>query len=257
MEKRTCVIFCRCGAGLTADRVKGVTETLKGLPADVYELHDLCAFTLNERDFLENIGREYASKIVIACYPRAVKYLFIQNKISFGSYHLINLREAPDNTAYGELKNLLAPEEGTGNYTVKVSGLRVPSWYPVVDVSRCTLCGQCSRFCLFGVYQFDRKSLRVVSPLSCKNNCPACGRACPSSAIIFPKVPETSMLAGAEPSETPGEINSGNNPVLFEKLRERNKNRKTIFASDLLKIAEEEKQKALEELKTAESKKDE
>jgi NAD-dependent dihydropyrimidine dehydrogenase PreA subunit len=256
MEKRTCVIFCRCGAGLNADRELRLAETLKGLPADVYELHDLCGFSLNEKEFLENIGREYAHKIIVACYPRAVKCLFIQNKISFGSYEVINLREEPENTVAGKIRVLPGMEEGRADYTVKISGLKVPSWYPVVDTSRCTLCGQCSRFCLFGVYRFDKKSLSVVSPLSCKNNCPACGRACPSSAIIFPKVPEASILAGAEPYEAQEVIRSGSNSVLFEKLRERNKNRKSIFESDLVKLAEEEKQKVLEELKKQESKKD-
>jgi ferredoxin len=37
----------------------------------------------------------------------------------------------------------------------------------------------------------------VIHPESCKNNCPACARICPETAIIFPKVGEN-PINGAE-----------------------------------------------------------
>ncbi|MBT3278779.1 MAG: 4Fe-4S binding protein [Phycisphaerales bacterium] len=63
-------------------------------------------------------------------------------------------------------------------------------WYPVLDRELCTACGQCVSFCLFGVYRKDGETVQVVEPTKCKNNCPACARACPQKAIIFPKCDE-------------------------------------------------------------------
>lgn len=60
-------------------------------------------------------------------------------------------------------------------------------WFPVIDYSRCTACGQCRNFCLFGVYGQQEGRVVVERPGQCKPHCPACGRVCPACAIIFPK----------------------------------------------------------------------
>ncbi|MDK1030958.1 MAG: hypothetical protein QGD94_03035 [Planctomycetia bacterium] len=61
-------------------------------------------------------------------------------------------------------------------------------WYPVLDYSRCTNCGQCRNFCLFGVYSISPEGeIRVENPDNCKPNCPACARICPEVAVIFPE----------------------------------------------------------------------
>jgi hypothetical protein len=57
---------------------------LKNLDIDVYELHDLCAFSVNEKEVLNTIGSKYQQKIVVACYPRAVKNMLIQSGVDFG-----------------------------------------------------------------------------------------------------------------------------------------------------------------------------
>jgi NAD-dependent dihydropyrimidine dehydrogenase PreA subunit len=62
-------------------------------------------------------------------------------------------------------------------------------WFPVIDYDRCTDCRQCANFCLFGVFSTDDGGVRVANPASCKTNCPACARMCPSAAIIFPHYP--------------------------------------------------------------------
>lgn len=249
MEGKTCLIFCRCGAGifsgLESDKLAAV---LKNLQADVYELHDLCALSLNEKELLTTLGRKYDHKIVIACYPRAIENLFSQNEIDFGVYTVINFRELMAQEVAVLLKSRFLLKEGVASSQVVVSQLKVPAWYPLIDKSRCTYCGQCSHFCLFGVYQSGRKRLAVVNPLACKNNCPACSRICPESAIIFPRLPENSVLSGADPGEIHSQDVHPGNGQLLNRLNERNRKRNSIFVPDLIAKAEEERKSALEEI---------
>lgn len=70
-------------------------------------------------------------------------------------------------------------------------------WFPVIDRARCTACGQCVEFCLFGVYAVRDGRVQVVAPANCKPHCPACARICPAVAIIFPKHDEP-PLEGAD-----------------------------------------------------------
>lgn len=120
--------------------------------------------------------------MIYACHPRAVKALF-----EFAGHPL------PDNTAFHNLRN---PAFQPSNLPTFQSSS--PAWYPVIDRARCTHCGQCFQFCLFGVYEKDEQGRVVVAkPGSCKNNCPACARICPEAAIIFPKTGEE-PINGAE-----------------------------------------------------------
>lgn len=69
-----------------------------------------------------------------------------------------------------------------------VAGADAPGWFPVVDRERCSDCGQCLEFCLFGVYARDAAGrVAVVAPGNCKDGCPACARICPQGAIAFPR----------------------------------------------------------------------
>ena len=137
---------------------------------------DLCRAAA-EKDPLLGIGFSE----IHACHPRAVRALFeFSGNPLPKSVELINHRTStrPDPQAPSLQTN--------------------PAWYPVLDYDRCTSCGQCFDFCLFGVYEKDKAGRVVVAhPESCKNNCPACARICPETAIIFPKVGE-SPIDGAE-----------------------------------------------------------
>lgn len=71
-------------------------------------------------------------------------------------------------------------------------------WYPIIDRTRCTRCGQCFQFCLFGVYERDPDgTVQVAQPDSCKAGCPACSRVCPESAIMFPLFTQDPAICGA------------------------------------------------------------
>ncbi|MCL1856827.1 MAG: 4Fe-4S binding protein [Kiritimatiellaeota bacterium] len=78
-----------------------------------------------------------------------------------------------------------------------------PAWYPVIDRELCTHCGKCVEFCLFSVYAKRDGKVSVIAPKNCKNNCPACARVCPASAILFPKHPDPAVNGGAMPGQNP------------------------------------------------------
>ncbi len=248
MKLQSCIIFCRCGAGIAGETYSAVSEELKHLDAHVYELHDLCAFTVNEQDVLKDISSRFDKRIIVACYPRAVKNMLKQGGIDPEQFSFLNFRGLASQEILLKLRDEHQIKQGEARYRVEVSSLDVPAWFPVVDESLCSLCGKCARFCLFGVYKYDKKSLAVVNPLACKNNCPACGRTCPTSAIMFPRLDEQTALAGAEPGGTVTKVPE--NSLLFM-LNDRNRERKNIFRQGVVQQAEEERRKALEEIKAA------
>lgn len=253
MDNKSCVIFCRCGANVISNqRLDEISGRLKNLDIHVFELHDLCAFSVNEKDVLNAIGIEFQNKIVLACYPRAVKNMLKQGGVDFGQFEVLNFKELSSEEIFSKLKNEYQVLEGKAFYQTQITKLEVPAWFPVIDEALCTLCGKCARFCLFGVYTFDKKSLKVVNPLACKDKCPACGRTCPTSAIMFPRLDENTVLAGDEPNGKRIAVDKGS---LLMNLNARNQNRRNIFRQGVVEQAEEERRKALEELKATLSKK--
>lgn len=250
MEKTNCLIYCNCGAGIIASKKQDhLADSFKELNLDVFELHDICAFSINEKEFLNSLNKDYNKKFIVACYPRAIDNIFKQNNISFSNFEVINFRELSVEKIVDLLDEKIDKKSIEVKYEVQKSSLEVPAWYPVIDESRCTLCGQCARFCVFGVYKYNKKSLEVVNPLSCKNNCPACGRTCPASAIIFPRLPEGSVLSGAQPGSEEQATKPAKKEGLFVLLNERNSGRRNIFKQGVMQQAEIEKLKAIEELK--------
>ena len=177
MSANKSILICRCFArGLLSksDEAEGLVTS--GRAAVV---PDLCKAAAEKDPVLREIAAAEAP-VIYACHPRAVRALF-----DFAGSPL------PSNT---ELINLRNPSR---NPFVESD----PVWFPVIDGDRCTNCGQCFEFCLFGVYKKDTAGkVRVTNPQNCKNNCPACARICPVAAIIFPKVGE-SPINGAEISD--------------------------------------------------------
>ena len=247
MEKKSCILFCRCKAQIiSSESMEKISDGVKKLDTDVFELQDLCALTINEKDVLNSIGKEFQRKIIVACYPRAIKNMFRQNGIEFGDFEVLNFRELSAEKILAKLENEFQIQKGKARYRFQITDLEVPAWFPVIDESLCSNCGKCARFCLFGVYSFDKKSLNVVNPLACKDKCPACGRTCPTSAIIFPRLAENTVLAGDEPNGKKVAIDKGS---LLTTLNARNQNRRNIFRQGVVEQAEEERRKALAEFK--------
>lgn len=247
MEK-TCILFCNCGAGvISTEKSQQIKSAIRRLDADVFQLNDFCGIALNQKDFLCDIDQKYSRKIMVACYPRAIKNLLAQNNLELSGLEVLNFRELTP----GEIENRLKSDfsDGIANESVVESGLDVPAWYPVIDQPLCIDCGKCFKFCLFGVYTFANKELKVVNPLACKNNCPACGRNCPTSAIIFPRLKENSVLSGAEPGSDARQPKTLTvDSSLIATLNQRSAMRRSIFKAGLIEQAEAERRKALEEL---------
>lgn len=249
---KSCILFCNCGAGvITSEKSEQIKSILKSLDADLFQLNDFCGIVLNRKDFIRAIDQKYDRKIMVACYPRAIKSLLAQNDLELSGLEVLNFRELSVTEIELKLRNDFLFTEGKSTETAIESGLDVPAWYPVIDQPLCIDCGKCFKFCLFGVYTFGNKQLKVVNPLACKNNCPACGRNCPTSAIIFPRLKETGVLAGAEPGAEHRVKEFAMDSSLISTLNQRSALRRNIFRTGLMEQAEAERQKALEELKIA------
>lgn len=250
---KSCILFCRCTAEIiSTEKLEAIEKAVTTLQTDLYELYDLCALTIDRKDFLREIESDYEQKIIIACYPRAVEKMLVQVGVPFSGLQVLNFRELSAERIQKILKSDYSFLEGKPVLQKVKSSLDVPAWFPVIDHDKCTSCGQCARFCLFGVYRFQDKKLEVVKPLSCKNLCPACGRPCPTSAVIFPRLNEDSVLAGAEPGQMKIDLTAAQEGSMFSMLQQRSQNRRSIFKSGVMQMAEEERKRALEQLKKME-----
>ena len=246
---KSCILFCQCGAGIiTSEKSEQIKTMLKLFDTDLYQLDDFCGIVLGRKDFINAIDQKYDQKVMVACYPRAIKNLLAQNDLQLSGLEVLNFREL----SVGEIKLKLQKEfpftAGKAAETTVESELSVPAWYPVIDQPLCTNCGKCFKFCLFGVYSFKDKHLKVVKSLACKNNCPACGRNCPASAIIFPRLKEGGVLAGAEPGIGVKVKEFAMDSSLISTLNQRSALRRNIFRVGLMEQAEAERQKALDEM---------
>jgi heterodisulfide reductase subunit A-like polyferredoxin len=248
---KTCILFCQCGGGVIAsEKSEQIKSMLQLLDADLFQLDDFCGIVLGRKDFIRAIDKQYDRKVMVACYPRAIKNLLAQNDLALSGLEVLNFRELSVGDIESKLKNDFLFTEGKAAQTNVESGLNVPAWYPVIDQPICTNCGKCFKFCLFGVYSFNNKQLRVVNSLACKNNCPACGRNCPASAIIFPRLKEAGVLAGAEPGSGAPVKEFAMDSSLISTLNQRSALRRNIFRTGLMQQAEAERQKALDEMKS-------
>lgn len=204
------VLFCNCArAGIIPeDRKQRILAELTATAANVTIVPDLCGLSAERDPLLADLAKRPGLKIV-ACYPRAVRWLFHRGgaPLPADGAEVLNMRDRPAEDILaslaltpGDQKSALsagAPAASGSAPRPAEDGDWVP-WFPVIDYERCTNCKQCLEFCLFGVYEAGSDGkVAVVKPTACKTNCPACARICPCAAIIFPKV-EDVPINGAE-----------------------------------------------------------
>jgi NAD-dependent dihydropyrimidine dehydrogenase PreA subunit len=194
------ILFCRCiHRELFPPGVRD--RVLAGLAAagrTVTVVDDLCGLAAGQDASLRDLFAT-AAPTVVACYPRAVRWLLHRAglRTSAASPRVFNMRtDTPESILAGLDTGSVSSHGETALGTTRSTDPWIP-WFPVIDYDRCVNCRQCVSFCPFGVYTTAAAEVVVTNPRQCKDNCPACARACPQQAIIFPKVPDE-PINGAE-----------------------------------------------------------
>lgn len=249
------IVYCDCGGEIVNRDIKElISNFLHSKNVDAIHLSDLCGLCVSEKQTVRKIFSSQSPTLVVACHPRAIKKLleFTGVEGNFENLSFLNLREAPENEIISTLESFC---NDTNNLQTKhTSETDWPSWYPVIDYSRCTSCGQCADFCLFGVYEKVGSKVNVINPKGCKNNCPACARICPHTAIIFPKYKQGGAISGsdsideiAEQQRLQQDLKSIAGNDIYKVLEARKVKRQSIIKADAMKKAIEERDKAKEQ----------
>jgi len=251
------VIFCNCGAKLIgADRQESILEYLKQTEHPFAEISDLCGYSVDRKGETRNLLLSADEVLIIACFPRAVKLLLENCGIDHQSlkFNFLNFREISNDQIFGGINSFFEGNGEKGESAEFKGDEEWPSWFPMIDYSRCTSCGQCADFCLFGVYEKIDNKVVVVNPKGCKNNCPACGRICPQTAIVFPKYEHAGAIAGADSIDEIAEqqrqqldIDTILGSNIYQALERRKAKRQSIIRSTAMQQAIAEREKALAE----------
>ncbi len=241
------ILFCSCSFNKLLDNelLVRLVKAVDMAGADYEVVDDLCRIADKDTERLKG----FDGATVVACYPRAVKSLF--HKAGCSPKEAINIRKGTEEGDIGEWRDKIALSPGfrgigsslskgregagkskAGNFSE--SDLPAPvgdwiPWYPVIDYDRCSSCGRCMDYCLFGVYIIEDGKIKVENADHCKNNCPACSRVCPEKAIIFPKYPKSFINGGLideEPSVDIDELIKKRD--LYKQLQARNQNRNRL-----------------------------
>ncbi len=203
------ILYCHCAhcEDVLPEAVKSsVLRVLSSLGVPFEPVTDLCGLAARRDPSLKEIASS-GSAAVLACHPRAVRWLFAYAgaPLANDGVELLDMRSLSAAEVTEKLLGGAAcAEGGCACNAGLVESLLEPDpdgwipWFPVIDYDRCTGCGQCMEFCLFGVFGTDEEGRVVVEhPENCKTNCPACARVCPEVAIVFPKYPSP-PINGAE-----------------------------------------------------------
>ncbi len=195
------VLLCNCedaGIGDAGCR-HAVREGLLARGIPFAELPDLCRLAANRDDALRELA-DGGMLTIIACHPRAVRWLLESGSrgpadarlrpgmrspsISSPHLNLLDLRTMAADAILDAIPDATPVDMPAAN-----TDDNWRPWFPVIDYDRCSNCGQCLSFCLFGVYSRSPDgNVVVTNPRACKTNCPACARICPQVAIMFPKL---------------------------------------------------------------------
>jgi len=202
-SKKATVCACASRSFIEKEKVTEIAASLESEGYSVTIIPDLCRKMMQASSDLPEI----ASSAIFACHPRAIRSHL--NRLNLVADTVLDMR----NNSCGEIFNQLNIQScnSTGQecsreiFQKEIEAFPVEcgtdAWYPVIDKERCSECGKCMDFCLFGVYSSENGHIKVVKPENCKNNCPACARICPSRAIIFPKYDKSPINGGLNEEE--------------------------------------------------------
>lgn len=251
------ILFCNCGGKIIEEARKNeIVAFLKDSSTEVIQLSDLCGLSVTEKERTRQLLKDAEELLIIACYPRTIHLLLKSIGIDSNTIptRVLNFKEL-DNEAIFNAVQLASENSGiTSSIETLSTDDEWISWYPIIDEERCTNCGQCANFCLFGVYENTDQKVKVVYPQGCKNNCPACARICPHTAIIFPKYVHGGAISGsdvidevAEQQRQMQDISSILGSDIYSALEQRKIRRQSIIRNEEMKKAMEEREMALKE----------
>jgi len=238
------ILLCRCNQAnrLSGEMINAAIELSKNSAVSLTQVDDLCGLAARNPEWLQRFT-EFHNVHVAACHPRTVQAILesVQAKATAAqTFDLTNLDQEILNELAGVVNNSSAGVSENAQDVLPIlpeSSTRtgIPEdwkpWYPLIDHTRCTNCGQCASFCLFNVYSREEDgTIHVENPQGCKINCPACARICPQAAIIFPKYSGGGAIAGEPVHDETVESDRirvdmkkilGNNPYEALKLRQK------------------------------------
>jgi len=237
MSQGNLILYCNCGYyELVPEQVKArLVEALAQADVQYEAVQDLCELASRKDPQLKRWA-ETGRLRIIACFPRAIKWLFKAGGASLGEeVEVVNLRSENVGDIVASLKTSEKPSHCRKDAKPGEKGDWVP-WFPVIDYDRCKNCRQCLNFCLFGVYELSQDGkVEVAKPANCKTNCPACARACPERAIIFPKYTQSPIngdkVEEDNDSKTKVDLSELTDGDILRKIRERSRGTKR-FAKD-------------------------
>jgi Pyruvate/2-oxoacid:ferredoxin oxidoreductase delta subunit len=252
------IIFCNCGSDkISRERLQSIENDLNNANINITKISDLCAVSALNAGKLKGVFRENEEYLIIGCNTRSLKLLLEKAHIETGkqSLRFINFFESDDEDVRKEISSFSIQGDYTNQAQVEEieNSTGWHSWYPLIDYSRCTECGQCADFCLFGVYEKTEGKVSVINPRGCKNNCPACARICPQTAIVFPKYKQGGAIGGSDVIDEISEqirqaedINSILDGDIYSALEQRRKKRRSIIIDEAMNKAIKERQDALD-----------
>ena len=206
-DNESLIVVCSC---TSPKRMRNRVEIGKLISAlqnagyTVTPVSDLCKTALSDTEQMA----AFASSTVIACYPRAIQSIFGRLGLNTQRVYDIHSHSAEEILEemgiihpFAEQDRSLSRFMPVLSFSDETPDGERPAWYPVIDKTRCTDCGKCHDFCLFGVYSVSEGRASVSHPRNCKDQCPACARVCPSKAIIFPKYDKSPVNGGLHDEE--------------------------------------------------------
>jgi NAD-dependent dihydropyrimidine dehydrogenase PreA subunit/mannose/fructose-specific phosphotransferase system component IIA len=256
------IVFCNCGSErIEQERLQTIKKNLIDSHSDLIIISDLCGASVLNQEKLKSVFSVDDEYVIIGCHSRALQLLLEKAGIKSGDYSVkfINFFESDNKDIFKEISSFGKGTDPAQKAEITEIGNPDgwPSWFPLIDYSRCTSCGQCSDFCLFGVYDKTEGKVNVVKPQECKINCPACARICPQTAIIFPKYKPGGAIGGSdvideisEQKRQAEDINNLLNGDIYSALEQRKHKRKSIIREEAMNKAIEERLKALNNLKS-------